>query len=104
MVHWKWAMVQHHAPRVPSRDPLTGCEVVGRRKAWSHFGAVPAFAEGGIHDSMGGGSGPHVGLVIPVQKDGFGLKTRCTRVPTRISKGGNHRVEKDGVPASFLSP
>lgn len=52
----------------------------------------------------GGGSGPHVGLVIPVQKDGFGLKTRCTRVPTRISKGGNHRVEKDGVPASFLSP
>lgn len=53
MVHWKWAMVQHHAPRVPSRDPLAGCEVVGRKEAWSHFGAVPAFAEGGIHDSMG---------------------------------------------------
>lgn len=45
------------AVRVPSRDPLAGCARLGRRRGRISE-QVPAFAEGGIHDSIGVGVGP----------------------------------------------
>lgn len=85
-------------------DPLAGCEV---EKAWSHFGAVPAFAERRIHDSMGWEWAPRA-LVIPAQTDSFGLRTRCTmlyQVCHTNQQGGKCRVESTGtLPACPARP
>lgn len=96
-------MVQHHAPGCRRETPWPDVRW-WEEKAWSHFGAVPAFAEGGIHDSMGRWEWAPRGLGDPGAERRFRVEDAMHREPTRISKGGNHRVEKDGVPASFLSP
>ena len=82
---------------------LAGCEV---GKAWFHFGAVPVFAEVGIHDSMGGvWEWAPRGLVIPVQTDGFGLMDAIARsgCPHESAQREPPRGVERG-PASFLSP
>ena len=59
----------------------------GGKRRGSHFGAVPAFAEGGIHDSVGVGVGP-TWVGDPGADSRFRVEDAMHRVPTRISKAG----------------